>query len=308
MGRKPLRRLVLACVGTAVVVAACSNGSAQTASESAERALATPCGSAWRDLLIANEILFSVAFPESDTAVGFLKGPGTAFTDAEQATFLLETATETERRDFFRGLGFAFIDAYFAEYTVDDDAGPTGRRQVEGLPAELFERAIRIEDRAEDIVLLWDTWAEPTEIEAVARTRELLSRMDPVELVVLCDPQRALVGVESLLQGRAFDRWDLAGAQFDGSDLTRASFAGADLTGASFRDANLHVAFFTEADLTGADFEGADLTSVSFAGADLTDASLSGARNISEVLVWAGATCPDGTSADSHDETCEGHL
>jgi hypothetical protein len=63
--------------------------------------------------------------------------------------------------------------------------------------------------------------------------------------------------------------------------LTNGDFSGANLTGAVFERANL----------TGATFTGADLTGVRW---------MLDSNNVS--------TCPDGTLASAHDDTCIGHL
>ena len=75
-----------------------------------------------------------------------------------------------------------------------------------------------------------------------------------------------------------------------------ATLKGADLAGADLSHADLRNADLAEADLTGADLTGANLE-----GADLEDAVL-------DDVVWAGTTCPDGTSSDDAGSSCESHL
>ena len=81
------------------------------------------------------------------------------------------------------------------------------------------------------------------------------------------------------------------GINFSNAQLVGTDFWHADLTGgAKFTGANLTNAHFARADLTGADFTGATLTDVLWVELDVP------------------ATCPDGTSASAHSDTCVGHL
>ena len=88
----------------------------------------------------------------------------------------------------------------------------------------------------------------------------------------------------------------LTGAQLRGADLTGATLTGADLEGATMSGVALR-----GADLAGANLTGADLTGADLALANLTDANLTS-------VVWDNATCPDGTLASDHQQTCTDHL
>jgi hypothetical protein len=71
-----------------------------------------------------------------------------------------------------------------------------------------------------------------------------------------------------------------------GCNLAGADLMSADLDQADLQDANLSDADFTNANLAGADLFAADLSAVT----------------------WTGATCPDGSSASSHDGSCGNAL
>jgi uncharacterized protein YjbI with pentapeptide repeats len=75
-------------------------------------------------------------------------------------------------------------------------------------------------------------------------------------------------------------------ANLSGQDLAGTDLSGCNLAGADLRNANL-----TSADLTGARLTGADLRGASVG-----------------LVSWAGAICPDGSSADANGSTCFGHL
>ena len=86
-----------------------------------------------------------------------------------------------------------------------------------------------------------------------------------------------------------------------GADLTLADLNGADLFGANLWAADLGNANLRYADLSYAVLNYANLT-----GADLSDADLSDAE-LSDVN-WDWATCPDGTAAYYHGQTCVNNL
>jgi hypothetical protein len=88
---------------------------------------------------------------------------------------------------------------------------------------------------------------------------------------------------------------NFVGLAFPGGDATNGDFTDANLTGAVL-DLNVTGANFTGADLTGANLSYANLTHAKF-----TNAALGG-------VTWSSATCPDGTHANSHGNTCAGHL
>ena len=94
---------------------------------------------------------------------------------------------------------------------------------------------------------------------------------------------------------------DLSGADLSGivlsyTDMVYSNLSGADLTGADLSDAYLN-----GADLSGADLSGADLSEAYLSGADLGGADITGVN-------WDWATCPDGTYAELHGQTCENNL
>jgi len=68
-----------------------------------------------------------------------------------------------------------------------------------------------------------------------------------------------------------------------------------------FSNADLSNADLRYADLSDADLSGADLSNAYLYGADLTDADLTGVN-------WDWATCPDGTAAYYHGQTCANNL
>jgi uncharacterized protein YjbI with pentapeptide repeats len=76
-------------------------------------------------------------------------------------------------------------------------------------------------------------------------------------------------------------RNDFSNANLSGADLSYADLDYADLGNADLSNANL-----SNADLSGADLSGADLTGVN----------------------WDWATCPDGTAAYYHGQTCVNNL
>ena len=118
------------------------------------------------------------------------------------------------------------------------------------------------------------------------------------------------------LTGTGLDHASLTGSNLSGATLAGASLTGATLTGANLSGANLTGAGLSSANLTGANLSGANLTKAlvdhaNLTGANLSRANLTGADLTGATLTgvaWAGATCPDGTGANSHGNTCIGHL
>jgi uncharacterized protein YjbI with pentapeptide repeats len=102
---------------------------------------------------------------------------------------------------------------------------------------------------------------------------------------------------------------------FDGADLTNASLIEVGVSAAEFGGANFTNAVFrgefADVDFTNANFSGVEFqprgegepyfTDVDFTGTDLSGLDVS-------AVVWANATCPDGTNSDAHGDTCVGHL
>ena len=99
---------------------------------------------------------------------------------------------------------------------------------------------------------------------------------------------------------------------YDCSDYFNIDFTGANLSGANFRGQHLSEGNFTNADLTGVDFSSdppelyTNLVRATFIGADLLGANFTNTDPSS--AEWAGARCPDGSYANDHGDTCEGHL
>ena len=89
--------------------------------------------------------------------------------------------------------------------------------------------------------------------------------------------------------------------------LTGAELGKADLTGAMLTGADLQEATMSSVTLRGADLAGANLTGADLSWADLSLAHLTEGTNVDSV-VWDNATCPDGTLARDHQQTCIGHL
>jgi uncharacterized protein YjbI with pentapeptide repeats len=97
---------------------------------------------------------------------------------------------------------------------------------------------------------------------------------------------------------------DFSGSSFRGMTLfvtvEGADFTNADLTHVVFAVPNPLDVNFTGANLTGADFSNRDLTGSTFTGANITGVNWGSS--------WGAATCPDGTLARDHSDTCVGHL
>ena len=93
----------------------------------------------------------------------------------------------------------------------------------------------------------------------------------------------------------------LARVNLTGANLSNAGLSGAVLSSANLTGANLSSATLTDANLSSANLTGANLSSAALTGANLSGATVTG-------VAWSGATCPDGTTAKSHGNTCAGHL
>jgi uncharacterized protein YjbI with pentapeptide repeats len=121
---------------------------------------------------------------------------------------------------------------------------------------------------------------------------------------------------------------DLPGAEFADTDLAGTVLAKADLASISSgggvvgRPASLPAGWTLRSGwligmnvyladqnldgvkLSGADLESAFIKNTSFAGADLAGADLFGDAAFLSTDTWTGATCPDGSSARSHQQSC----
>ncbi|MGA2500000.1 MAG: pentapeptide repeat-containing protein [Tepidisphaeraceae bacterium] len=121
---------------------------------------------------------------------------------------------------------------------------------------------------------------------------------------------------KATLSGASLSAANLTGSNLSGATLIGANLSSATLTGANLSNANLSSASLSGANLTGAHLSGANLTNAlvdhaNLTGANLAHAILTGADLTGATLTgvaWAGATCPDGTGANSHGNTCVGHL
>lgn len=120
--------------------------------------------------------------------------------------------------------------------------------------------------------------------------------------------------------------WSLQGGYLwgPGADLSGETTGGAVLTNAKLAGINVRNAYlantdFTSADLTGANFSGSRLVTDKFSFANLTNSSFANATlDVSFFfadmfgadvtgVTWGSTTCPDGTFADKHGNTCVGH-
>jgi uncharacterized protein YjbI with pentapeptide repeats len=109
----------------------------------------------------------------------------------------------------------------------------------------------------------------------------------------------AITGIPAALP----THWALVSGYLIGpdADLAGASFAGLNLSGRDLAGANLHADVLSDANFAKANLSGAVLTDSDLAGSDLFGASILHAA-------WSGATCPDGSGADSHSESCASAL
>ena len=89
---------------------------------------------------------------------------------------------------------------------------------------------------------------------------------------------------------------DLTLADLNGADLFGANLWAADLSNADLRNTHLSYTVMNYANLTGANLSNANLSDANLSDADLSDVN------------WDWATCPDGTAAYYHGQTCENSL
>lgn len=85
-------------------------------------------------------------------------------------------------------------------------------------------------------------------------------------------------------------------------NLYNANLAGVNLAGMDMAGAWTYSTTFTGANLSGADLAEANMVTTNFTKANLDGADLFGA--FLEGITWKNATCPDGTSANSHYHDC----
>ena len=105
--------------------------------------------------------------------------------------------------------------------------------------------------------------------------------------------------VGSQLAYTEFRYSDLSGANLSGAVM----YGGSDWMGVNLSYADLTNAWMYDVDLTGADLTGADLT-----GARLTYLNSAYGPAILDGVTWDWATCPDGTAAYYHGQTCVNNL
>jgi uncharacterized protein YjbI with pentapeptide repeats len=120
----------------------------------------------------------------------------------------------------------------------------------------------------------------------------------------------------SNLTSQFFNNVNSCNANLNDATLVGVNFVGGScgFGGSTFVGANLSFSIwsnnmnaqnvdFSGANLTGTKFFRANLTGATFEGATLTEVTWVSGSNPSE-----GSTCPDGTTARSHGDTCDGHL
>jgi uncharacterized protein YjbI with pentapeptide repeats len=119
----------------------------------------------------------------------------------------------------------------------------------------------------------------------------------------------------SNLTAQFFNGLNSCNANFDNATLVGASFVGGNcgFGGSTFVGANLSSSvWWNTANARNVNFNGANLTDTKFTRANLTGATFVGATLTGVTWVDSGSsdgsTCPDGTTARSHDDTCVGHL
>jgi uncharacterized protein YjbI with pentapeptide repeats len=106
---------------------------------------------------------------------------------------------------------------------------------------------------------------------------------------------------------------NLAGATLEYTNFTGANLQGANLTGAALRGSGTYT-LFTNANLRNANLTNTNLAYYQkFGGADLRCANTTGVVTAAPTQVlWIegalSATCPDGTLASAHGNTCVGYL
>lgn len=284
-------------------------------SDAIGRALDTTCGSAWATLKDANDLLFAIVHPDSTEGSEFLDRFATSVLEVtgDTAPGLAEIqaapagdAAPAKRLLLQEIYGFLLIDGFRSDYTREKSAAGVIRLEpILGVPQRLVYRAEAIDDRTEDLVLLWDTWEFPVEIPAATLTVEYKWEVfTPDDLVLLCDPDRDWAGIsfnEDFTYLVSGDPLDLSGAVFDGSDLSGSTWGPFTMDGASFRQSDLSRTTFEGTSLRGADFTGAELDSTFFFDADLTDARLAS----SEGTYIRGGMCPSGRAADQAGDDCD---
>lgn len=85
-------------------------------------------------------------------------------------------------------------------------------------------------------------------------------------------------------------------------NLYNANLDGVNLSGTDMAGAWTYSTTFTGTNLSGTDLAGANMVTTNFAKANLDGADLFGA--FLDIITWKNATCPDGTSANSHYHDC----
>jgi uncharacterized protein YjbI with pentapeptide repeats len=120
----------------------------------------------------------------------------------------------------------------------------------------------------------------------------------------------------SNLTAQYFNGLNSCNANYNNATLVGVTFAGGGcgFGGSTFVGANLSFSIWhNNMNAQNVDFSGANLTATKFLRANLTGATFEGATLtevtwVSESNPSEGSTCPDGTTARSHDDTCIGHL
>lgn len=112
------------------------------------------------------------------------------------------------------------------------------------------------------------------------------------------------------LRGAYLVESNLSNSDFSYASISQLSFSSsqidADLTSANLTNSN-----FTSTNFFDAELQSANLTNANFTNSNLSYANLSGAITSGTVFTgvrWDNTTCPDGSSSNSHGNTCIGHL
>lgn len=120
-------------------------------------------------------------------------------------------------------------------------------------------------------------------------------------------PHEGVVWDDCNFKGAYLVNANIGGGTLIGTDFTRVFFNNGYAVNTTFFRSDLTDSDFGGANLRNASFVLADLTNVDFTGADLDGSFMNGASSLTGIM-WTNATCPDGTLASSHGQTCIGHL
>lgn len=121
-------------------------------------------------------------------------------------------------------------------------------------------------------------------------------------------------GRDALFSNDVLTKVTMTGANLAGASLTRAYSAGVIGTPAALPTGwvlRSGILLGPGVEFGGGNYSGLNLSGTDLAGADAVDANFNGAdlfgANLTKVF-WTGATCPDGTKASAHANSCAGAL